>query len=79
MLDRRRLFASLSGLFALPAFGARSPKKSGVAEIPWPADGDPRYWEKLRGQFLLREDEVFFNTATLGTPARVVVEPSRTA
>src|ERR1043165_9323412 len=73
MLDRRRLIASLSGVFAAaPAFGVSKNPKS--ADIRWPADGDPRYWEKLRGQFLLRNDEVFLNTATMGAPPRVVVE-----
>lgn len=74
MLDRRRLFATLSGMFALPALGARRTQRTAAADAPWPTDGDPRYWEKLRAQFLLRDDEVFFNTATLGAPARVVVE-----
>ena len=71
MLDRRRLLASLTGMFALPALSAQKPR---TGDAPWPADGDPRYWEKLRAQFLLRDDEVFFNTATMGAPPRVVVE-----
>jgi len=71
MLDRRRLLGSLTGIFALPAFGATKPR---APETPWPAAGDPAYWKKLRAQFLLRDDEVFFNTATMGAPPRVVVE-----
>jgi isopenicillin-N epimerase len=35
---------------------------------------DETYWETLRGEFLLPRDEAFFNTGTLGSPPRVVVE-----
>jgi selenocysteine lyase/cysteine desulfurase len=72
MLNRRNLLSSLSGLAALPF--ARLAGTRGSSAPAWPADSDPRYWEKLRGQFLLKEDEVFFNTATLGASPRAVVE-----
>ena len=38
-----------------------------------PASEDPAFWDKIRNQFMLRTDEVFFNTGTLGAMPRVVV------
>jgi selenocysteine lyase/cysteine desulfurase len=38
-----------------------------------PAGDDPLFWEKIRDQFMLRKDEVFFNTGTMGAMPRVVV------
>jgi len=89
MLDRRGFLRSAAGLLLTPFAGlertraghdGREPAAPAGSESPspnlppWPADDDPRYWEKLRRQFYLNEDEVFFNTATLGSPPRVVVE-----
>ena len=71
MLDRRRLLGSVAALFALPSAAS---KRSAVSPPAWPSDADPRFWEKLRGQFLLRDDEVFLNTATLGSPPKIVVD-----
>jgi len=43
-------------------------------DIPMiPDAGDPQFWAKIRDQFMLRRDEVFFNTGTLGAMPRVVV------
>jgi len=45
-----------------------------VSEIPgMPDPNDPAYWQKIRNQFMLRTDEVFFNTGTMGAMPRVVV------
>ena len=83
MLSRRGFIRSLAAVAAAPSLLApRTIASAASAETatersdgpPWPAPGDPRYWEKLRRQFDLREDEVFFNTATLGAPARVVID-----
>ena len=79
MLDRRDFLRGLSALAAAPlgtvveaAPAKLSPRG---APIPaWPADDDPRYWEEFRRQFALRDDEVFLNTATLGSPPRVVLD-----
>jgi isopenicillin-N epimerase len=38
-----------------------------------PAAGDPQFWTKIREQFMLSHDSVFFNTGTLGATPRVVV------
>jgi len=40
---------------------------------PLPGANDPKYWDKLRNQFLLPHDTVFFNTGTLGAMPRVSV------
>jgi selenocysteine lyase/cysteine desulfurase len=44
------------------------------SQIPFlPDPNDPEYWKKVRDQFMLRTDEVFFNTGTMGAMPRVVV------
>lgn len=70
MASRRRFVTSALGATPLlkAAFLAAAPPDV------FPADDDPKYWEKLRKLFDLREDEVFFNTATLGASPRPVVE-----
>ena len=77
MLSRRGFLRSATALAAAPSLAvspspAHARTRDGVA--PWPDAGDSDYWAKLRRQFLLREDEVFFNTATLGAQPRVVVD-----
>ncbi len=42
--------------------------------VDWPADDDPNYWRWIRQQFLIPEDEAYFNTGTLGACPRQVVE-----
>jgi len=78
MTTRRSFLASLTAGFLVPLLHTGS-KFAKVTELlseagDWPGDSDPRYWEKLRRQFLLREDEVFFNTGTLGSPPRMVID-----
>jgi selenocysteine lyase/cysteine desulfurase len=83
MTTRRELMKT----FALSAFALPMLTKSGWAaglspmselregfDIPaLPGTGDPAYWDKIRDQFMLRRDEVFFNTGTMGAMPRVVV------
>ncbi|MFO7616446.1 MAG: aminotransferase class V-fold PLP-dependent enzyme [Bacteroidales bacterium] len=46
-------------------------ESAGIAGLPAP--GAPDYWAQVRKQFMLRTDQVFFNTGTLGAMPRVVV------
>ncbi len=47
--------------------------RSAFAIPPIPSGNDEAYWQEIRRQFMLRTDEVFFNTGTLGAMPRVVV------
>lgn len=40
--------------------------------LPDPAD--PKYWDKVRSQFLLAKDKTFFNNGTIGAMPKVVVD-----
>jgi len=76
MLDRRAFLGSA----ALTALAARR----GPAEpVPpalrggWPPavfQDDEAYWRTLRREFLIPADEAFFNTATIGSSPRVVID-----
>jgi selenocysteine lyase/cysteine desulfurase len=75
MISRRGFIRGLGAIAAAPAVSIDTPAALAAprATSPaWPAHDDPRYWAKIRQQFDLESDEVFFNTATLGAPARVV-------
>lgn len=76
MLSRRGFIARLASLAAAPATFAAAAGATTVraTQFAWPAETDPRYWDKLRRHFFLPEDEAFLNTATLGSPPRVVLE-----
>ena len=39
-----------------------------------PKAEDPQYWKKIRDQFMLSKDSVFFNPGTVGAMPRVVVD-----
>jgi selenocysteine lyase/cysteine desulfurase len=67
MTGRRRFLHSLSTGIAAPFFAS-------AAVPPMPAPGDPAYWTKIRDQFLLARDKVFFNNGTIGAMPRVVFE-----
>jgi isopenicillin-N epimerase len=64
---------SLSAL-SLPAFGQWDFKKTKVTGMELPAPDDPAFWKRVRRLFPIPEDEVFFNTGTLGASPTVVVE-----
>jgi selenocysteine lyase/cysteine desulfurase len=71
MLSRREFIRNLAIAAATPALPATAEAAAAPPGSPaLPADNDPHYWAALRKQFDLRSDEVFFNTATLGAPAR---------
>ncbi|GHM99256.1 isopenicillin-N epimerase [Cytophagales bacterium WSM2-2] len=75
MISRRHLLKSL-GLTAftfpsLLSYGGPQPETE-TAGLPL-AD-DPEFWAKIRDQFMLDKDKVFFNPGTVGAMPRVVVE-----
>jgi selenocysteine lyase/cysteine desulfurase len=69
-MTTRRHAIKVLGLSAvsLPAFGSVSYAPS------LPLNSDPDYWAKLRDQFSLSKDTVFFNTGTVGAMPKVVVQ-----
>jgi len=71
MTSRRNVLKSI-GLSALvlPSFSALA---SGEIS-PLPDAADPAYWKKIRDQFSLSSDKVFFNTGTVGVMPRIVVD-----
>ncbi|HUS87243.1 MAG TPA: aminotransferase class V-fold PLP-dependent enzyme [Bacteroidales bacterium] len=82
MMTRRELLKSMAlGAFALPVLTSGSlanqmpvkelRKLTGIPGLP--SDDDPDFWIKVRDQFLLARDKVFFNTGTLGASPRIVV------
>lgn len=70
MKSRRTALKTL-GLtaLALPALGAAVSNPTAMPEA-----GDAEYWKKIRDQFSLAKDKVFFNPGTVGAMPRVVVD-----
>lgn len=75
MVTRRNLIKSL-GLtaLALPSLTGNALAQAPHSSSTMPDKEDPEYWVKLRKQFMLSNDKVFFNTGTVGVMPRVVVE-----
>jgi selenocysteine lyase/cysteine desulfurase len=75
MTHRRNFLKSLSSTALVSPLLSRA----GLAQTPAntrPLAGaeDPAYWEKVRDQFLLPRDKVFFNNGTIGAMPKVVLE-----
>ena len=68
MTARRTFLKSVTSGIAAPLFA------STAAVPPMPSPSDPAYWSKIRDQFLLARDKVFFNNGTIGAMPKVVVE-----
>src|SRR5258706_3605067 len=62
---------SFLGALAAPLL-ARAQSKSGAAPMPRP--DDPAYWGKIRDQFMLAKDKVYFNNGTIGAMPKVVLD-----
>ncbi len=72
--SRRNILKSL-GLSTLALTGIQSFAKATELESPsFPDADDPDYWKKIRGQFSLAKDKVFFNVGTVGAMPQVVVD-----
>jgi len=66
-MPNRRTFLKSVPALAGPLFA-----QTAAPSLPRP--DDPAYWDKIRDQFLLARDKVFFNTGTIGAMPRVVFE-----
>ena len=79
MIHRRTFFRGLMALGAWPltkvSGHAASLTASANAESAqnWPQNNDPNYWRWIRQQFLIPPDEAYFNTGTLGSCPRQVM------
>lgn len=79
MKDRRQFLKSISAAaLAAPALTGTARGQSRAERSPvdlgLPAPDAPEYWDKVRNQFLLARDNVFFNNGTIGAMPRVVVD-----
>ena len=70
-MSNRRSF--LKSAIAAP-MAAAAASKGPLGPPPMPAPGDPAYWTKIRAQFMLARDKVFFNNGTIGAMPRIVVD-----
>jgi isopenicillin-N epimerase len=71
MTTRRNALKSIGlSALALPTLTSASFKANEML----PQADDPAYWKKLRGQFMLSKDKIFFNPATVGVMPKVVVD-----
>lgn len=75
MLDRRQCVRSLLAVpaAAIAASPSRGPAGVELRAQDAPEDGES-YWNHLRWQFLIPEDQAFFQTGTLGASPRVVID-----
>ena len=79
MLDRRSFLGSVAGAALLARTGRAAPAPA-LAPAPrdlFPAStlqDDEAFWRNLRKEFLIPADEAFFNTGTLGSMPRAVVQ-----
>ncbi len=70
MTTRRNAIKSIGlGALALPTLTSVFAKNPSL-----PSAGNADYWSKIRDQFMLAKDKVFFNPGTVGVMPRVVVD-----
>jgi len=77
MLNRRNFLNTLfaGGVTAAATAGPASPgaPEAGVPAL-WPDESDPEFWDRIRDQFYITKGEAFFNTGTIGSVPRPVLE-----
>jgi selenocysteine lyase/cysteine desulfurase len=74
MKTRREVLKSIGlAAVAAPAIGYTFPSAEAM-----PSADDTEYWKKIRNQFMLSKDSVFFNPGTVGAMPRMVVEKMTT-
>ena len=64
--------SALTAPFLTAAGNARDATEAASTALPPPTD--PSFWDKVRDQFMLSRDKVFFNNGTIGAMPRVVFE-----
>jgi isopenicillin-N epimerase len=76
MLNRRTFFQALTALSWLPFASRFSPAAAPATaeQAVWPKATDPNYWRWIRQQFPIPLNEAYFNTGTLGSRPRQVIE-----
>jgi len=75
MLTRRNLLKSLGlSAFTLPSVLSYASPSVENTNNGLPEADDPQFWKKVRDQFALDHDKVFFNPGTVGAMPKVVVE-----
>jgi isopenicillin-N epimerase len=79
MNDRRNFLKSIStAAAAAPCWsallGGQNPADRAEIAVVLPSPGSAGYWDKVRDQFLLARDNVFFNNGTIGAMPKVVVD-----
>src|SRR5437588_11265468 len=74
MTPRRNFLRSISSSLAVPLLSRFAAAQSRSTAPPLPRPDDPAYWGKIRDQFMLARDKVFFNNGTIGAMPKVVVD-----
>lgn len=78
MITRRDLLRALGlttlSLPAMASVGLGNEESAQDSYPSLPAAEDPKFWSKVRDQFMLNKDTVFFNPGTFGAMPKVVVE-----
>lgn len=72
-LSRRNILKTL-GLSTLSLTGIQAFAESESPDISFPEADDPEFWKKIRAQFPLAKDKVFFNVGTVGAMPQIVVD-----
>jgi len=71
MTSRRNALKSIGlSALAIPSLAIQAHAENTLM----PKAEDPQYWKKIRDQFMLSKDSVFFNPGTVGAMPRVVVD-----
>ena len=75
MIDRRSLLKLLGlSTFSFATLSGVSRPMESETDNNFPLESDPDFWNKIRNQFMLSKDKVFFNCGTVGVMPKPVFE-----